>query len=230
MPPFIYREHNHSTVFDDNYEDHDFSSSLDTIPIRYKLAGEMTTDTFEDGSSSASASRNNHHIDLQEDSPQPPSILERLLDLNPCTIKVANPPSALFKIRLFSDCGDILHKFKGGGNQKDHRFDNSVDKEKHKESVAESKFYSQLKEHRTDHKDHGFATATAAVAHSQQPLEVTLKAKTQRFVSAVAFADTFAKRSLAARKFFSRHSCREGQSISNSRGAVEESAFRGHEI
>lgn len=53
--------------------------------------------------------------------PQPlkPSILDRLLDCNPCTMKIANPRSALFKIRVCSECGNRVHRFRNGGYKKE---------------------------------------------------------------------------------------------------------------
>lgn len=53
--------------------------------------------------------------------PQPlkPSILDRLLDCNPCTMKIANPRSALFKIRVCSECGNRVHRFRKGGYKKE---------------------------------------------------------------------------------------------------------------
>lgn len=150
MPPYASQEHGHSPVFHDH--DHDHDVSFVEIPIGSKLVEDRTTETI-DGSSL-------NPIVEEKNSPQ--SIFERLLDFNPCTIKIINPSSALFKVRICSECGEKVHKFKGG-YEKEHRLDTIVDEDTSEESVVESKVYFhsgggclQLREDRKVHKDNGF--------------------------------------------------------------------------
>lgn len=107
-----------------------------------------------------------------------PSLLDRLLDFNPCTIKISNPASALFKIRTCAECGDRVHKFRNGGYQKEEHlieeqltiFDDEAEDEDESGVVAQANSFDstasskivkayyhgdcmKLKEDRAAHKD-----------------------------------------------------------------------------
>lgn len=143
MPPYANPEHDHSPVMNDN--DNAYDVSLMDIPLGFKPMVEEATTVVSDESS------------LNPHTPAP-SMFERLLDFNPCTIKIANPSSALFKIRTCSECGERVHKFKGGGYEKEHRLDTSIDEDTHEESSVETKVYFhgtclQRKEARAHHRD-----------------------------------------------------------------------------
>mmetsp|Transcript_7616 Transcript_7616/g.18661 ORF Transcript_7616/g.18661 Transcript_7616/m.18661 type:complete len:260 (-) Transcript_7616:392-1171(-) len=68
--------------------------------------------------------------------------------LCPCTVKVGNPSSALFKIRTCAECGEQVHKYSGGGYEKEE-YDDSTKVYFHKSCL-------QTREDRTIHKQYGF--------------------------------------------------------------------------
>ena len=134
MPPYASREHNdgHSPpVLSDSHHDLSLFESTSAPKVIASLAAfDDTGMQHGDAMSTPNAERDNtltkegNKIDDEaaanntSDTPKP-SILERLLDFNPCTIKVSNPASTLFKIRTCSECGERVHKFRNGGYQKE---------------------------------------------------------------------------------------------------------------
>eukprot|EP00531_Pseudo-nitzschia_arenysensis_P004711 CAMPEP_0116133032 /NCGR_PEP_ID=MMETSP0329-20121206/9883_1 /TAXON_ID=697910 /ORGANISM="Pseudo-nitzschia arenysensis, Strain B593" /LENGTH=265 /DNA_ID=CAMNT_0003627623 /DNA_START=48 /DNA_END=845 /DNA_ORIENTATION=- len=88
------------------------------------------------------------------------SLLAKMLC--PCTVKIANPSSALFKIRTCAECGEQVHKYSGGGYEKEE-YNEIVRNESGEESLVETKIYFhkcclQAREDRINHKNSGFAT------------------------------------------------------------------------
>jgi len=86
------------------------------------------------------------------------SIIAKMLC--PCTVKIANPSSALFKIRTCAECGEQVHKYSGGGYEKEE-YNEIVHDESGEESLVETKIYYhksclQTREDRIKHKTSGF--------------------------------------------------------------------------
>lgn len=257
MPPYATQEHDHSHShsphrFNDLHQDHDLS--LVEIPVRYKFVGdedESRTDESDVPYHFTSKSVAESPYTNVEDFPKP-SILERLLDCNPCTIKIANPASALFKIRFCSECGERVHKLKGG-YEKEQRLETAFD-EKGEESEIETKVYfhsrcCKLREDRRNHKDAGFGKVlieledvVQAKARKQREEEEKRARRAREESAAIVQAvrdlndaheetsrkdrrtQGFLERARRVLKLFSFQSCR------GKKHATEESAFRGAEI
>ena len=255
MPPYATQEHHHShshspNHFHDLQQDHDLS--LVEIPVRYKFAG-------DEDASGIDASDVPYHFTWKSVAENPgveaipkPSILERLLDCNPCTIKISNPASALFKIRFCSECGQRVHKFQGG-YEKEQRLETALD-ENGEESEMETQVYfhsrcCQMREDRRKHKDAGFGKvlmeledAVQARARKQREEEEQRKRRARDESAAIVQAvreindahaeasrtgrrtQGFVQRARRALKVFSFESCR------GKKHGTEESAFRGAEF
>lgn len=84
-------------------------------------------------------------VDVFQDE-QKKSIISKMLC--PCTLKVGNPSSALFKIRTCAECGEQVHKYTGGGYEKEEYNDLT--------KVYFHKRCLQTREDRTIHKKHGY--------------------------------------------------------------------------
>lgn len=78
--------------------------------------------------------------------------LDKALDFNPCALKVKNPKSALFKVRICAETGEEVHKYRNGGYTKEKiEEDGSVTKR------YLSPFGVQLRKNRLAHNDAGYA-------------------------------------------------------------------------
>jgi len=140
MPPHIHDSQ--AVVFNDNNDHHDlslFEISLasKTIEVETNYSDVVSSTYSNDGLSLSfehphilENNRADEEMKQEEEEeyicdevvpspPSQPSILERMLDCNPCTIKISNPKSALFKIRICSECGNRVHKFRNGGYKKE---------------------------------------------------------------------------------------------------------------
>ena len=235
MPPYASSEHNHSSIFDVDTA-HDLS--LVEIPLGPK-PDEVIIEASDDSLLDPIG---------EEDNPKP-SIFERLLDCNPCVMKIANPSSALFKVRTCIECGEKVHKLRGG-YEKQARLDKIVDDKTGEESVVEIKKYYhntcfQLLEDRMSHKDAGFG---AVVIELEDFFEARVRRKgeeeerrarrsrTATKTASVSARDApledsqkkwplgFVKRARRALKSFSWSACRGKQDI------TEASAFTAVEI
>lgn len=58
-----------------------------------------------------------YHYDVNTRDEQPSSFFERLLDFNPCAVKISNPASAFFEMRTCAERGDRVRKFRNGGRE-----------------------------------------------------------------------------------------------------------------
>ncbi len=142
MPPYADHFANHSEQ----------DLSLVDIPLESKSD---QVDTEEEGIFT--------EIELSSFEPiekQKKSLIAKMLC--PCTVKIANPSSALFKIRTCAECGEQVHKYSGGGYEKEE-YNEIVNDESGEESLVETKIYFhksclQAREDRTNHKNSGYAT------------------------------------------------------------------------
>ena len=129
-------------------------------------------------------------------------MLDRLLDFNPCTMKVGNPSSALFKVRVCSECGKNVHKLKGGGYQKElkeqqqHEGDESVVTTTKTTKVYFHPRCLAIREDRKLHKESGFGAVLSELGEHFEA-----KARERALVEARKEAEAAAaKAAEAARK------------------------------
>lgn len=217
-------------VLDDNASD----LPLVDIPIGPKLVEETPTEV------SVSDESLLNDIGEEENPHTPPSFFERLLDCNPCAIKIGSPTSALLKVRICAECGDRVHKFRGGGYEKEYHLNTITDDDIHEESEVGTKVYFhgdclKRRENRTIHRESGFGNVltelqdtakamnwrkrrarrsqakSAAAAAAAVPLKHVLKGPKQ----------SFPKRVRRALKSFSLKSCRRTQDATMDDSSME---------
>jgi hypothetical protein len=200
MPPYAAQEEQHlPAAFDLN--NHELS--LVEVPVEAPKLVEEQERTTADASSTDESSFEllEQPIDTDKKSKSKPSVLGRLLDFNPCTMKVGNPSSALFKVRVCSECGKNVHKLRGGGYQKElkqqHR--DATFNDAGEESVTkETKVYFHprcltIREDRTLHKESGFG---AVLIELREHFEA--KAREQALVAARREAEAAAAKAAEA--------------------------------
>jgi len=80
--------------------------------------------------------------------------MDKVLDFNPCSIKVGNPKSALFKTRICAETGECVHKYSKGGYTKEEVIgeDGKITK------MYLSKSGLKKREDRQKHKESGYST------------------------------------------------------------------------
>jgi len=171
MPPYANHhqeeeELDHSLLVDETV---DSGAPLKNVPVRYKFAGE-TDPSHSDGVSALTWNPNTYSIanadhHTPNEPTKPPSLLERLLDFNPCTgllhrkSTTATAPASpgLFQIRRCAECGFGVHKFKGGGYRKEKVTETVRDEMTGEAKEVERKLYYHSvclarKEYRKEHR------------------------------------------------------------------------------
>lgn len=128
----------------DNHCDHDLS--LVDVPLESKQVEGIFTEVVKSSSVKSAVEENKK------------SLISKILC--PCTVKIANPSSALFKIRTCAECGEQVHKYSGGGYEKEE-YNEIVHDESGEESLVETKIYFhksclQTRQNRINHKNSGF--------------------------------------------------------------------------
>jgi len=110
------------------------------------------TSVDDDASSTASESVASESSNSQDSSS---SMLERLMDWNPCVAGMPNPSSALFKTRVCSECGGKCTKLQG--YKKEIVENILVDEKTGEETIVKTKTYfhkwcGTVSDYRQDHK------------------------------------------------------------------------------
>lgn len=157
------------------------------------------------------------------------SIIAKMLC--PCTVKVGNPSSALFKIRTCAECGEQVHKYSGGGYEKEEYNDST--------KVYFHKSCLQTREDRTIHKQYGFDLVLIdlldyfeakaqkkrmeeeCVARKVEEEAKEARALAHAFLKAEEKNNGFAKRFKRSLKVFSKSSKKSKAKVSNNVNDVE---------
>jgi len=244
MPPFTSQEHHYGPV--DLDLDHDLSFvdiSLDSKPVRERTmeTSNVSVIPVEDEDEVSSTDSDSSEEEDNDSKGSEKSVIEKMLDFNPCMIKVKNPSSALFKKRTCAECGCNVHKLKGG-YKKEIKVETIVDEVTNIESEIETKIYfrpqcAERRQHRVEHREAGFGNVLTEIveffeAKARKKLEeqarlvrlareaeddalvaqASVRAPTtKKSFLKMGFASSFAKKTKKALKSFSFNACRGKQ-------------------
>lgn len=187
MPPHASQQQDSTLVFDDHntglnaMNNPDNSDPFVDVPLgssKYNIntngddAASATPSTTNSAESSSAEGGADESLEAEEQEGNTNSVLERLLDFNPCSGMASmtttsfsllpNPSSAVFKFRPCSECGRKCTKMQGYTKEIVETKTNTVFDEEtstgEEEPLVETKIYfhkwcSQIKEYRQDHKE-----------------------------------------------------------------------------
>lgn len=207
MPPYTSQEHHYGPVDLDDHHDLSFVDiSLDSKPVRERTmeTSNASVNKPVDDSDEVSSTDSDSSEDDSKGSQK--SVLDKVLDFNPCTMKVKNPSSALFKKRTCAECGCSVHKLKGGYT-KEIKVQTVVDEVTNIESEVETKIYfrpqcAERRQRRAEHREAGFGNVLTEMleffeAKTQKKLEE--EERLARLANEAEDAESVAQASVLAR-------------------------------